>query len=701
MKQMAMALAVGLTVASSTAFALDQLDDLKNVCSYTATAQEARLINATAFLVPVGSVHANPDGTYNIDTAPLTELNPGQAFCSDSRFYGEPAVVGGRTGVLIAPNLILTAGHANPVHPQNWKVVFRHSQATGGGMGCTNFTWTNIPAADVYTPVTDGTVVNTFVSDTTTPMYDYLVFQLTANVVGRQPVKIRRSGAPAYGNVTISPGYPNHTAEKISSAAIYLGPETDPGETQGESVYGNFLNGFSGSSGSAVFDTEDETIDAVVRGSIETSNIDTGRTCWYAAETADSTTVFNQPIVNIASSIPQNEIRVTPLDYVVHKSALGSTALPVTTYNVNKGLSGAVIFLNNITGPTGPATTTPVVSTSLAPGLYTVPANGMSFNFNANTSAITQCGAWDYELNVQDASNNLNNYVRHRFEVGLLEVTATPEDAWNVEDFGPTFSQTRTYTVKNVRPSPTTVEVYAGGELPSSVLTINGTTGTKTATLGAAGSWNDTATFVVGFNSTIASLTNPQTDYHLFVDFAHTNYQCSAQDVVERDIVFRRAERVTVAGTPTLLANPSGGQTYGTATRYDFDLTTAPSGACVKDLNLDIGSLSPPGSALSSVVSSLKVTLTAPTGQSAVLWDRNAYPGGAYGIEDTLGGYTVDMLHLDDQVTPPLGPSLLGFFIGRTINGHWYLDVQSAGGAIDVIGPNRIDISSKPTCLSP
>ena len=100
------------------------------------------------------------------------------------------------------------------------------------------------------------------------------------------------------------------------------------------------------------------------------------------------------------------------------------------------------------------------------------------------------------------------------------------------------------------------------------------------------------------------------------------------------------------------------------------------------------------------MVPSLKVTLTAPTGQSAVLWDRNTYPGGAYGILDELiGGYTVDMLHLDDQVSPPLGPSNLSFFNNRTIKGHWYLDVQSTGTAIDVIGPNRIDISSKTICL--
>jgi len=697
------AVALGLSVIASSASALDQLDDLKDACSFVASPQEARLVNATAFLVPAGAVHLDAGGTYHIDNAPLTYLpNNPHPICSDSRMYSEPAVSGGRTGVLIAPDLILTAAHANPLDPTQWVVVFRDSQVTAGATGCSNFTWTGIPANDVYVPASTSTVANFYVGPTDN-RYDYAVFQLNRSVIGRDPVKIRRSGSPKIGDVAVSPGYPQNTAEKVSSAGVFAGlyPQTLPPFYVGDYEYANNLNGFPGSSGSPVYDVSDETIDALVKGSLTvgwTANLDEGG-CLYAYDNG-ALSPTNGPLVDIESGIPRYEILVKPLVDVLHKSALGApTDQPVTIYSISPASSGGnLIFLNSISGPSGAANTTPVVSLSPSPGIYTVPAGGMTLNFNADTSAITQCGAWDYVENVLDISRNENNYIRHRFEVGLVEINAEPQDDWIIEDFGPSYPATRTYTVKNVRPSPTTIEVYAGGDLPSSVVTINGG-GLTTATLGPAGSPTDTATFVVGISSSINAVTSPNTDYNLFIDFANTNYQCSAQDVQQRNIHFRRNERKVIsAQSSTLLTSPSQGQTFGPAARFDFDLTGATS-YCVTDVNLDIGMPTGIASGPTSEVPTLQITLTAPSGQTGVIWDRNAFPGGAYGITDTISGITMPMLHLDDQTSVPLGPAHLNHFIGAQVPGHWYVDVRSAGGAIDIIGPNRIDISGN-TCTS-
>src|SRR5690242_8594443 len=130
-------LSVAAATAAAPAHAFDQLNDLKNVCDYTATPQEAKLINATALLVRYDSVVYNAsDNTYSLGTQAFLNLpadEGGDPVCTGSRFYGETSTPGGRTGVLIAPNLILTAPHVASIDPHNWYVIFRDSQATAGG----------------------------------------------------------------------------------------------------------------------------------------------------------------------------------------------------------------------------------------------------------------------------------------------------------------------------------------------------------------------------------------------------------------------------------------------------------------------------------------------------------------------------------------------------------------------------------------
>jgi hypothetical protein len=698
------ALAITAVTAAAPACAFDQLDDLKNVCDYTATPQEAKLINATALLVRQESVSYNAsDNTYSIGTQAFVNLpaiEGGNPVCTGSRFYGETSTPAGRTGVLIAPNLILSAAHVESIDPHNWYVIFRDSQTTAGVGGCSNFTWSHIPAKDVYRPPLNSVVANLY-TDAAPDKSDYLVFQLDRNVSDRQPVKIRRSGAPRVGDIVVSPGYPYRTSEKISTAGVFTGVAQAGGPFYpGSYVYENHLNGFDGSSGSAVFDIEDETVDAVVRFDDTVGpEISPDGTCAYAADRGVPSAV-NGPIVDIESSIPRYEIGLKPLDLVNHVSSLGGgTDKPNTTYTLSPATSGGnLVLINSISGPPGVPGSTPGVALSVAPGIYTVPAGGMTFDFQATTVGLTQCGRWDYELNVYDISHDQNNYIRHHFEVGLVEVSATPEDVWSVEDFGPTYSQTRTYTVKNVRPSPTTVQVAAGGELPSNVLTINGTTGVKLVSLGAAGSPTDTATVTVGIaSSAINAVTSPNTDYNLFVMFSQTNFACAAGPGLERDIVFRRNERQVSTTTSVLLSDPAPGQLFGPAARYDFDLTNAPS-YCVTDINLDIGMPTGVAAGPSVEAGDIQITVTAPGGRTGVVWNRNAFPGGAYGITDTVSGVTMPMLHLDDEVSPPLGPVHFNYFDGVGVAGHWYVDVRKGnGGHIDIIGPNRIDISAN-TC---
>jgi hypothetical protein len=86
-----------------------------------------------------------------------------------------------------------------------------------------------------------------------------------------------------------------------------------------------------------------------------------------------------------------------------------------------------------------------------------------------------------------------------------------------------------------------------------------------------------------------------------------------------------------------------------------------------------------------------------PSGKTEVLWEQNAYPGGAYGITDPFPYFT-PFLHLDDQASPPLGPKLLAYFNKQSLSGHWYVDVRTSG-RYDLVGPVRLDFTARSICF--
>lgn len=688
-----------LIVATSQVSAVGSLDDLKKVCDFPATTKESKLINATAFLAPAGLVQYNvSSNTYSVTTVAFTKFPPPDngPICPSSLFYGEDSVIAGRTGFLIAPNIIMTAPHVSgsSFNPQQFVVIFRHSQQTAGGAGCTNFTWSSIPRADVYFPNSSTAVVNTLDAS---GRYDYAAFTLDRSVINRAPVKIRRSGTPRLGDVLISAGYPERTSERVDSAVIYDGI----GSTTGLPVFvtypGNYLlanlNSFAGDSGSPVYNSSDDVVEAAVAyGLGATFTQDLGATCSHAISTG-YTSDTNGTITDIASQIPRYEVLVTPLNYVVHVSALGAaTDQPLKTYSITPVVGGSsVVTLSPIQGPTGSVTTTPVIAMDTVPGVYSLPANGKVFHINASTSGLTHCGRWDYQMNVHDNATGGDNIIRHRFEVGLVEISATSQEDWIDNDIGSPYEKTRTYTIKNTRPTATTVQVYAGGDLPANVVTINGA-GATTVALGPAGSPTDTKTIVIGISANADAVATVGTVYNLFVAFANMNYTCAAQDVPLRYIHFKRGERKfeSVQGA-ALLAAPASGQTLGAATRYDVDLSSI-GNYCVGDLNLDAGFPSP-GLGLLAEVPEVQITLKSPSGKTGVLWAQNAYPGGAYGIIDNPEDLYVPFLHLDDQLSPPLGPKHLSFFNAQHLTGHWFIDVR-ASSTFDVVGPIRLDFTT-------
>lgn len=708
------------------------LTDLKNVCDYTANDKELRVINATAFLIannPEFITH-NADGTYSISTEALVyEYDDNVPLCAGSYLFGDTHVPhkSGRTAFLIDSNKMMSAAHGltrsgqNPFEPLNYLVVFRPSLISAGE-GCTNFTWTNIPAEDVYTP--NGVVdTNTFgIPPGGNAAYDYAVFELTRPVTNRLPLKIRRSGRAHVGDTLFSAGHPERTGEMVDTAAVMAVVDAQSMNTDGfaairlgDDIAYN-MHVFYGSSGSPVYNEDADVVEFVVAHGTNNWLRNPDGPCDVAQQLQPSTdpdapkpSSTNSPTVDIQSLVPRPEVLVAPIEYVQHILAIHdsnstfSNPYTVTTARydgVGNPIGGELIDVEKTSWPSNSGD--PDVTPTLAPGFYNVPAAGLSFDINADISNVNSCGTWDYDLDVLDVTNSQDNIIRHHFEIGLREYSITPADDWVVNDIGPPYLQSKTYTLKNVRPTPTHVVVSQDGTLPhSNLILINGIS-TVAFDLGSAGSGTDTATFTLTIDPTVASGTTAGTEYQGRVAVYNQPFNCSVQSesvALYRYVNFKRGEQLFYSAPLTgLLPPPGTGQQYGTPVRFDFDMTGEDSTSCVSDINLYLGVPSVPG--LDLAPSLLKLQLTGPTGFTGVLWSGNSIvAGSAYETTAVAAdGEVVPAFYLDDQVAPPLGPTLLGAFAHKKLKGHWYLDVSTSNAGPWLVAPVQLDFTIGGIC---
>lgn len=354
-----------------SASASGSLSDIKDVCSISASPAALKVINATALLVAndPSLISFNPStNTYSISTTAFTERN-GYPICSTSRFYGEEHISGdrARTAFMVGQDMMMTAAHGANFDAFHWKVVFRHSKVTGDSSDCTNFTWQNIPASDVYSPV--ALVTNTYALSPT-GRYDYAVIKLDRPVVGRRPLKIRRSGNARIGDTLISAGYPFRGEEKIDTNGImaylnYEGGDQDNFHLQypGNDIPYN-LHGTDGSSGSPIYNVDDDVVEQVVAYSSNMSWSWTEDNCVVAAQD-DEYKDTNGQVAHVQDQIPRGEVLVSPLDLVVHRKRLtgfggsgGSGSLDTKNYSIetaHPGVGNETVVIGNVQGPTGPS----------------------------------------------------------------------------------------------------------------------------------------------------------------------------------------------------------------------------------------------------------------------------------------------------------------------------------------------------------
>ncbi len=172
-------------------------------------------------------------------------------FCAEERFVNQPNP-GSCSGFLIAPDLIVTAGHCLAIEKscETYKWVFdfkldKDTQTAG----------TKIPQENVYSckQFVSGGLNNAF-------GFDFGVIQLDRDVVGREPLKIRTEGKIADEANLLLIGSPSGLPLKVASGAKIRA-----------NAHPNFFtantDSYQGNSGSAVFDAETGVVEGIlVRG---------------------------------------------------------------------------------------------------------------------------------------------------------------------------------------------------------------------------------------------------------------------------------------------------------------------------------------------------------------------------------------------------------------------------------------------------
>ncbi|UPT74636.1 MAG: serine protease [Elusimicrobiota bacterium] len=251
------------------------------------------MADSTVALVNASSVKAE-GAVAKLDVDPY---GPGMGLCKDEPFY-EQVTAAFCSGSLIAPDIIMTAGHCitSDSSCANTKFVFGFSVKEKGKMP------TSVPTSEVYgckkllgrDQVNDGA--------------DWALIKLDRPVTGHAPLKLSK-GAIANKTPIVVIGHPAGLPTKIAGGA----------EVRDNSKNGYFianLDTYGGNSGSAVFNARTGLVegilvrgetDYVYRGSCRVSNVCTNEGC--RGEDVTKIDVVNEKLPGL-----QHQDRVAGLD---------------------------------------------------------------------------------------------------------------------------------------------------------------------------------------------------------------------------------------------------------------------------------------------------------------------------------------------------------------------------------------------------
>lgn len=243
-------------VSAAAIFGSDDRSYIELSLSSGTGSKDQILAQSIAIAVLSPNRQLNLDGTYNL----LVEQQP---FCSDEKFAQDVSLSYACTGFLIAPDVLVTAGHC-VYAANNENEEIRHES----GKACEIFTWLfdfqinakgevqtqNIPEANFA----KCKEIIYAVQNEAAPFLDFAIIKLDRSL-NRPFLKLSKK-EPVLNENVYSIGYPFGTPAKLSSNARVSLSNPD------RQSFLTTLDVFYGNSGSPVFNSENEVIGILVAG---------------------------------------------------------------------------------------------------------------------------------------------------------------------------------------------------------------------------------------------------------------------------------------------------------------------------------------------------------------------------------------------------------------------------------------------------
>lgn len=688
--------ALALLAASASAGATAQaFADWGNPCGTSFgpgfASAKLRLAGATVFLAPASQlVPTLTRGYYRFSAQPPGGFVSvaGTPLFSGQKFYGEKTMsANGRTGYLVAPDIIVTASHG--FFDQNAYAIVFDMRAIGTGCPLPDFDM--IPAANIIFPP-HGPILSDPPDDipagTQDGRFDYAAFRLVQPRTDRNFIRLRRSGDPELADEYMHASYPERMSMKVHKNVwleqMYT-PSPFPGQTPTTiPLFANYAL-MDGSSGGPMYNLNRNFVETSVG-----STIGLGCLQLSPGDSATSVMINDCPvnwtgkvlnfgsIKTFAAGLPAAELLVSPLGTVTQRLPLGGTPAQTTfpyEMRVHAQAPAAVNYNAAVDAPLGGQPTLLTMTSSSG----TLPVGGsLVKNVNVSAAGITACGTYEQTVTFRDDSHGYPDSITHRLEVGLTDY-ALDKPASAVFDgvTSPYQPAQLQYTLRNTRPSPTQIKVThstAWLRVDGQPLPVSGTFNGY-YNLAAQGSPGDSATLTVTLDTTLANAL-PANLHVVPLSFQSLGACPAGNSMVVQTQGVSLDKRSSTFRTDVYQDVPQATELTST--------TNVNQNFCVSSVEVRAKFLTNTFIANDPFMSwrhQPDLYLTAPDGTRRMIWNHTTTPVNWPYEDDLVDAEPVKVIRVNTTDSLPPGSVSLTDFIGRAAAGNWTLSTYD--GIVD------------------